>query len=152
MYEHPQDFLNFFSFFFVCFSFAVLKFYGGDQTWLGAGSQLSGHSHHVPFLSHLCCFWATAWHQQLGSFHPLQESQSCRSRRLAGGGGRCASLQASPHQSPSAPKQGCALSGAGLTLGTLTAGTPDDTKGGAFFRQALEFSFASFFLSIGIPP
>lgn len=145
--------LNFFKFFFlfVCFSFAVLKFYGGDQTWPGAQSQLSEHSHRVPFLFHLCCFWATAWHHWLGSFHPLQESQSCRSGRLAGGGGRCASLQAESHQCPSAPKQGCALSGAGLTLSMLTAGTPDDTKGGGSFRQVLEFSFASF-LIVGIPP
>lgn len=87
-------FFLFFLFHFVCFSLAVLKFYGGDQTWLGAQSQLSEHSHRVPFLFHLCCFWATAWHHQLGSFHPLQESQSCRSGQLTGRGGRCASLQA----------------------------------------------------------
>lgn len=102
MYEHPQFFFLFCLF--VCFSFAVLKFHGGDQAWLGAESQLSEHSHHVPFLFHLCCFWATAWHRRLGSFHPLQESQSCRSRRLAGGGGRSASLQASPPSRTNVPR------------------------------------------------
>lgn len=142
MYEHPQFFFKFFWFYiffclfhFVCFSLAVLKFYGGDQTWLGAQSQLSEHSHRVPFLFHLCCFWATAWHHCLGSFHPLQESQSCRRGRLAGGGGgRCASYRPLTPASLS-PKQGCTLSGAGLTLDTLTAGTPDDTKGRALLGR-----------------
>lgn len=62
----------------------------------------------------------------------LQEQAAGRRRRkecfLTG-------LSAESHQCPSAPKQGCTLSGAGLTLGTLTAGTPDDTKGGAFLGR-----------------
>lgn len=53
---------------------------------LGAEHQPTECSHHKPFLFQLLCSQATAWHPQPGSFHPLQESQSCRSRsRVARG-------------------------------------------------------------------
>lgn len=53
-------------------------------------------------------------------------------------------LSAQSHQGPSAPKQGYALSGAGLALGRLKAGPPDNTKGGAFLGRLWGFGFAHF--------
>lgn len=116
---------------------------------LGAERQPSEHSHCEPFLFQLRCYWATTWHYQPGSFHPLQKSQSCRSRpasREEEEGAFLTGLSTQSHQDPLAPKQGYALSGAGLALGRLRAGPPDNTKGrGGLFREALGFRFCFFF-------
>lgn len=136
---------NFFPFFFLfCFLLQFWSFMVQIRLGQGTGAerQLSEHSHREPFLFHLPS--------------PAGQGVSILSRsHRAGGAGRPAGrrrkvrfltgLSAQSHQRPSAPKQGYALSGAGLTLGRLRAGPPDNTKGGAFLGRLWGFSFASCF-------
>lgn len=87
MYEHPQ-FSFYFPFFFFGFGFLLQFTSFMVQIRLGQGlgaeHEPTEHSHHKLFLFQLRVSQATAWHHRPGSFHPLQESQSCRSRAARG--------------------------------------------------------------------
>lgn len=103
------------------------------------------------FFFQLRCSWATAWHHRPGSFHPLQESQSCGSR-AAGGEEEEGMLPYGPLRPVTPASLGpktrvCALSGACLALGRLRAGPPGNTEVGGLFREALGFRFCFFFKS-----
>lgn len=146
----PSDFEFFFFFFLVSFCSSEVLRCRLDLAGVWTSAEESGHRE--PFLFQLRCSRATAWHPRPARFHPLQESRSCGAGRPAGRKRKVCFLTGLSPRHISIPRpQNKGLSGAGLALGRLRAGPPDNTKGGTFLGRLWGFGFP-FFKRVGIPP